>query len=68
MSKPKTLDDIEQTLTIDEFMKVFGLKSRATFHAWRRGGVMKTMKVGKFRRVPVSEVVRLQREHTKYVV
>jgi predicted site-specific integrase-resolvase len=66
MSKLKTIDDIEQTISIDEFMQQFHIKSKATFHAWVRNGRMKTCKVGKRRTIPVSEVARLMKEGTKY--
>jgi excisionase family DNA binding protein len=66
MSKLKTLEDIEQTISIDEFMERFHIKSKTTVHAWIRSNKMKTCKVGKRRTIPVSEVARLMREGTKY--
>jgi hypothetical protein len=62
----KTIDELEQHISIEQFMEKFGLKSKTTFHAWVKAKRMKTTKVGKRRTIPVSEVARLMKEHTKY--
>ena len=66
MPLPKTIDQIEHTITVEQFMERFGIRSKTTFHKWVKQGRMKTTKVGKRRTVPVSEVARLVKEGTKY--
>ena len=63
---PKTMDQIEHTISTEQFMERFGIRSKTTFHKWVKAGKMKTCKVGKRRTVPVSEVARLMKEGTRY--
>jgi excisionase family DNA binding protein len=62
----KTLDQVEQTITIEEFMTRTGIKSKTTIYKWIKDRRMKTTKIGKHRRVPVSELARMMKEGTRY--
>lgn len=55
----KHIDQIEQTISIEEFMARCGVKSRSTVHRWLRERYVKSAKVGRRRRFPVSEVERV---------
>jgi len=55
----KTIDQIESTISMDGFMRQVGIKSRTTVHRWIRERYVKSVKVGRARRFPVSEVERL---------
>jgi excisionase family DNA binding protein len=55
----KTLDQVEQTLSIQEFMARVGVKSEVTIYNWIRKRYIKTVKIGKRRFIPVSELDRL---------
>jgi excisionase family DNA binding protein len=55
----KTLDQVEQTLSIKEFMARVGVKSEVTIYNWIRKRYIKTVKIGKRRFIPVSELDRL---------
>ncbi len=55
----RTLDQIEQTLSIQEFMARVGVKSEVTIYNWIRKRYIKTVKIGKRRFIPVSELDRL---------
>ena len=61
----KTIDQIEQTIGIDEFMARFGIKSRNTFHRHSREKRIKTIKIGRYTRIPASEVERITKHGLK---
>ncbi len=55
----KTLDQVERTISISEFMEHVGVRSETTIYNWIKSRYIKSVKIGKRRRIPVSELDRL---------
>lgn len=62
----KTIADVEQSVTVKEFMAHLKIKSSTTVYKMIKDRRLKTTKIGKRRTIPVSELARLIKDSTRY--